>query len=83
MRPQGRLVYLGELNQYIRPKEVLKLNFEQQYGVPLDGLLPVKEIVGLGTHTDWKKQENPGNRPTFKMGILRSYKIQTDLVYFL
>ena len=39
-----------------------------------------KEIVELGTRLDWKKQENPGNRPTFKMGYLSSLKVLTYLL---
>ena len=39
-----------------------------------------KEIVGLGTRPDWKKQENSGDRPTFKMDYLPSLKVLTYLL---
>ena len=56
MRPQGSLVCLGEPNQYIRPQEVLNKIFEEQYGVPLDGLLSVKS-----NFSHYRKMEGTSN----------------------
>ena len=36
-----------QINNYQRPNEVLNEQFEQQYGVPLNGLQPVKWVDDL------------------------------------